>query len=264
MTASFQPESKSASRRALLAGALGGIGAWAACAIGRVAPAEAAAGDPIRMGRLNKAGGTSTELQTKTSQAAFKAVQLGGGAALRGEATSGRGVMGVAGPDGTGVYAYSPDHYGVFARTADAGVGVFGTAGISDPSGRGVMGSSEVGTGVWGETVSGTAVKGRIISEGGGYGVWGQVSGEPSYYEAAAVYGSAVGFSWAGRFDGEVQISKNLQFLPTTAPPDSSDVTGARLFVRENISGKGELCVQFETGAVQVLATEPAGSEVET
>ena len=43
------------SRRALLAGALGGLGVWAASAIGRVAPAEAEAGDPIRMGRLNKA-----------------------------------------------------------------------------------------------------------------------------------------------------------------------------------------------------------------
>ena len=52
------------SRRALLAGAIGGLGVWAASAIGRAAPAEAAAGDPIRMGRINKARGTSTQLRT--------------------------------------------------------------------------------------------------------------------------------------------------------------------------------------------------------
>ena len=42
------------SRRALLAGAIGGLGVWAASAIGRAAPAEAAAGDPIRMGRAKR------------------------------------------------------------------------------------------------------------------------------------------------------------------------------------------------------------------
>ena len=72
------------SRRALLAGAIGGLGVWAASAIGRAAPAEAAAGDPIRMGRLNKASSTATTLQTKTSAAAFLVNQIGGGAAVKG------------------------------------------------------------------------------------------------------------------------------------------------------------------------------------
>jgi len=31
----------------------------------------------------------------------------------------------------------------------------------------------------------------------------------------------------------------------------------ARLFVRDNGAGKTQLCVQFNTGAVQVLATQP-------
>ncbi len=67
------------SRRALLAGALGGLGVWAASAIGRAAPAEAAAGDPIRMGRINRAGTSTTELQSQTSQPVFRAVQYGRG-----------------------------------------------------------------------------------------------------------------------------------------------------------------------------------------
>ena len=72
------------SRRALLAGAIGGLGVWAASAIGRAAPAEAAAGDPIRMGRLNLASSTATTLQTKTSRAALLVNQLGVGAAVKG------------------------------------------------------------------------------------------------------------------------------------------------------------------------------------
>ena len=108
------------SRRALLAGAIGGLGVWAASAIGRAAPAEAAAGDPIRMGRLNLASSTATTLQTKTSAAAYLVNQLGAGAAVKGVATSGRAIMGEAGSKGTGVWAYSPNHYAV-SRTVPRG-----------------------------------------------------------------------------------------------------------------------------------------------
>ena len=105
------------SRRALLAGAIGGLGVWAASAIGRAAPAEAAAGDPIRMGRLNKAAGTTTSIQASSSQPVLRAVQLGGGNGLRGEATNGRGVVGIGGSNGTGLWGYSPNHNAVFAST---------------------------------------------------------------------------------------------------------------------------------------------------
>ena len=105
------------SRRALLAGAIGGLGVWAASAIGRASPAEAAAGDPIRMGRLNKASSTGTTLQTKTGAAAYLVNQIGAGPAVKGVATSGRGIMGIAGLNGTGVWAYSPNHNAVKARS---------------------------------------------------------------------------------------------------------------------------------------------------
>ncbi len=113
------------SRRALLAGALGGLGVWVASAIGRVAPAEAAAGDPIRMGRLNRARGTSTELQTSTSKPAFWARQLGGGHAIRAEAETGRAVMARAGSNGTGVWAFSPDHFAIHGESNIGYAGYF-------------------------------------------------------------------------------------------------------------------------------------------
>jgi hypothetical protein len=110
-------------RRALLAGALGGLAAWAASAAGRADPTAAAAGDPIRMGQFNKAGGTSTTLQTGSSGAALRVIQLHGSSAVRAEATSGRAVQALAGSDGTAVWAFSPDHYAVSASST-SGVGV--------------------------------------------------------------------------------------------------------------------------------------------
>jgi len=43
--------------------------------------------------------------------------------------------------------------------------------------------------------------------------------------------------------------------LPADPPAPTAD--NARLFVRDNGSGKTQLCVRFNTGAVQVLATQP-------
>lgn len=39
--------------------------------------------------------------------------------------------------------------------------------------------------------------------------------------------------------------------------PAAPDANVARLFVRDNGSGKTQLCVRFPTGAIQVISTEP-------
>ena len=113
------------SRRAMLAGVLGGLGAWVAAAAARVDPTAAAAGDPIRMGRLNRAAGTSTELQTLANKSTFLVRQLGDGNAVRAEAESGRAVVAVGGPNGTGVWAFSPNHNAIHARTESGYAGQF-------------------------------------------------------------------------------------------------------------------------------------------
>lgn len=45
--------------------------------------------------------------------------------------------------------------------------------------------------------------------------------------------------------------------LTEVTTPDAGDTNTARLFCRDNGSGKTELCVRFPTGAVQVIETEP-------
>lgn len=47
-----------------------------------------------------------------------------------------------------------------------------------------------------------------------------------------------------------------IEFAEMTAPSNGAANT-ARLFCRDNGSGKSQLCVIFGSGAIQVLATEP-------
>jgi hypothetical protein len=208
---SDQPETKPHSRRALLAGALGGLGAWAASAIGRTAPAQAAAGDYLKIGRVNEGGGSTTELRSHASQPVFRAVQSGGGNALRGEAKAGRGVVGIGGSGGTGLWGYSPDHNGVFAST-DTGYCVNVRA----------LGTGSVG----------------IYSN-----AWGQNS-------------TAIWANGPSRFYGQVTAYSPI-VMTEQVPPAAPPVNQLKLFARDNGSGKTQLCVQFPTGAVQPIATEP-------
>jgi hypothetical protein len=209
------------SRRALLGGLLGGLAAWAAAAVGRVDPTAAAAGDPIRMGRLNKASSTATTLQTKTSGAAYQVTQIGGGAAVKGVATSGRAVMGVAGTNGTGVWGSSPNHFGVHG-VSDAAIGVYGES----AEGWAVQGWSYAGMAVYGESSTGIGVYGYSTT------------------------------NYAGKFQGRTYTAL-YQDMNEMATPAAPPANMARTFVRDNGSGKTQLCVRFPTGDVQVIATEP-------
>ena len=104
------------SRRAMLAGVLGGIGALAATAIGGVTPTRAAAGASLIIGsESNNAGSANTQLLTNSSVVAFKLLQNGQGTALMGYATPATGAT-------RGVYGRtdSPDGDGIQGRNAAA------------------------------------------------------------------------------------------------------------------------------------------------
>jgi len=233
----IQADVQPRTRRALLAGVLGGLGAWAVSTAARVSPAEAAAGDPIRMGRLNTARGTSTTLQTASSQPTFRAVQLADGSALRAEAGHGRAVMATAGRNGTAVWAYSPDHYAIRANCPTGIAAVH----AETLNGTGVFGMAKAGTGVWGTSVSGAAMRAQ-----GAVGI--EALGNP----AAHFEGEPTAAWFVGAF--QLTGAQDIWELPEPAAPVANR---ARLFARDNGSGKTQLCVRFATGAVQVIATEP-------
>ena len=205
------------SRRALLAGVVGGLGAWLASAAQRAMPVEASAGTPIQAGRSNSGGGFSTELRANTNQPTFRAIQLGGGTGLRAEATNGRAVMATAGNRGTGVSAFSPNHIGVLATT-DTGIGVNARAdGLNSIA-------------LFGDARGTNALS--LLAQG------------PSHLEGDVT------------IVGRLFVTQPLTIGQTAAPqmPSSGQM---RLFARENGWGKTQLCVQFASGAVQALATEP-------
>jgi hypothetical protein len=101
------------SRRAILAGALGGVAALVAGRLGNPDRASAAAGSPLIIGsQANNAGSADTQLVANSSVISLKVYQQGPGTALMGYVTrttgDGRGVYGrTDSPSGDGVQARS-------------------------------------------------------------------------------------------------------------------------------------------------------------
>jgi hypothetical protein len=211
-------EDRPRSRRALLAGVVGGLGAWLVSAAQRAMPVEAGTGDPVRIGQVLGGGVSTTGLRAQTHHPAFRAVQMGGGTGIHGESKSGRAVVGISGPQGTGVHGYSASNVGVFAGT-DTGV----------------------------------CVNARAAGNGS-IALFGDARGTNSI--ALLAFGPS-------QLDGDVAIVGRLivtdptslgQTSASQAAPSSGQV---RLFARDNGRGKTQLCVQFASGEVQIVATEP-------
>ena len=208
MTANPQPASKSPSRRAVLAGALGVL---AASAIGRPNVVQAHDPDDVALGTSNASSTTTSITNDANANAVLHVSNTAGG---------------------NGVNGSSDGMYGVFGSSS-SNVGVSGYSDLS----IGVAGGGG-STGVWGET-----------HNGNGNGVYGSAT------SGHGVHGIAT-TGFAGHFSGKVYVSK-FQEMPEVSTPSAPSANKARLFVRNNGSGKTQLCVRFPTGAVQVIKTEP-------
>jgi hypothetical protein len=70
--------------------------------------------------------------------------------------------------------------------------------------------------------------------------------------------GAAVGWKFYGGTTLAMYISSAGFFeMYEAAAPSAGAANTARLFCRDNGAGKTQVCVIFNTGAVQVVATEP-------
>jgi hypothetical protein len=112
------------SRRSILAGALGGLGAVALQALGRPSPADAASNGNVQLGHGTGDTDNDSTLETRVNgttdgQVAFSAWQNGSGIGLSGVTATGIAVRGGANSTGTGVSASSQDGPGVKAATTD-------------------------------------------------------------------------------------------------------------------------------------------------
>jgi len=188
------PEAPPRTRRALLAGVLGGLGAWAAAAAAKVSPARAAAGSPLIVGsEANSSGTSNTQLIANSSVVTFKLLQNGPGTGLMGYATptSGatRGVYGrVDSPNGDGVQARN-------AGTAGAGAALRAYGG----SNLGVSATSDTTTAIKGVSAATSGLISAIHGESAsfsGRGVSGYAT--DAFGSATGVYGETAGQAGTG------------------------------------------------------------------
>jgi hypothetical protein len=119
-------------RRAVLAGLLGGLGAWAASAATKISPVDAAAGSSLIIGSSsNNAGTSSTTLTTASSGTALLVTQNGTGTALRGSAVGPGSIAGFfTAQNGTGVSGVTGNNnsFGLFAENNAVTIGTLGGA----------------------------------------------------------------------------------------------------------------------------------------
>jgi hypothetical protein len=217
------------SRRAVIAGALGGVAGLLAGRLGRPDPVAAAAGSSLIIGsQANDAGTSDTQLLTNSNVVAFKLLQRGPGTSLMGytDATAGatRGVYGrVDSPNGDGVQARNGGAAGtgaavrafggansaIIATTDSGAFAVMATnnSGSGQPRGvyasgayAGVYGSGStygvVGiavTGVYGESSGGTGVHGYSSTGKGVLGFAGETGTNAVAYGVHGYSASAQG-----------------------------------------------------------------------
>ena len=187
------------SRRAVLIGALSGLGAWAAGAVAGVARVRAVDGEPMLVGGEYTSSSVTSLTNSTNTATVFKASStLSEGPTIEAESSIGTGVFANCG-NGVALFGNTNGLEAVRGRsdseTTAAIVGISGTntltgvqgvSGTSEPavraktgvhgyaaqdtSSRGVIGESPAGQGVRGETTTGAAIFGTA---GSGYAIRG-------------------------------------------------------------------------------------------
>jgi hypothetical protein len=145
------------SRRAILASALGGLGAAMASRLIKPESARAAAGDPVLVDGAHDGVGTTTVTSTTTGTALAGVVNGGIGQGVRGSSMDGLGVWGESMSAADSTFTDPSRRTGVIGIAGDS------TDSATNTDETGVYGyanTSAGSTGVWGDTVNGFGVAG--------------------------------------------------------------------------------------------------------
>ena len=154
---------------------------------------------------------------------------------------------------------------GAGAVVLDAG-GMHATSGVSDVNKHKIVDGTDVIMAMYCEIDEGVGASGILEAQG-------KDAGDPEgifeliakTYTGAAVGGVGSVAITMDTANGVMDVSATLMRLGTTyfegteqaADPAAPGANRGRLYFRDNGSGKTQLCVRFNTGAIQVLATEP-------
>ena len=239
------------SRRALLAGALGGIGAFVATAIGRAGSVRAADPNDVVLGSGNSATTKTSITNSTNGNTVFGANSVGAGIGVEGISSSYIGVYGEStnydaiwgiSTGGVGLFGKSTDHMAISGESTATGQPAIRGAALGNNTG--VLGYS----GSQPNPRAKTGVFGHANQDATSIGVWGRSpAGHGLHGESST--------GWAGYFDGRT-LTESYQELVEIGTPSAPPRNHARLFIRDNGNGKTQLCVRFHTGAVRVLATQ--------
>lgn len=162
--------------------------------------------------------------------------------------------------------AWSQDHSTVMRPPGDSNAIVLGES-IKLHNGSGPWGHSTMYVGNPDLSQTTQTIQTQFFCGGGnGYSTLGLVQGGKGFILGADPSGNfAVDVvNWPGFPEAAagsvirhpVKFSILFDLIEQATPPAPATNT-ARVFVRDNGSGKTQLCVIFPTGAVQVLATQP-------
>jgi hypothetical protein len=164
------------SRRALLLGALGGIGALAAQTLGRPATVAAIDGQPLIVGVGNSTnGGTRLSINGVTSlYNVFEVSSAGSGAAITGSSSAGKGVFGSSFSAAGGHFQGSPGVAGI----STTGYGGFFNGAVAQLrlQPRPTAGKPTTGLHLAGEVYMDSKGTLFICKAGGNPGTWRRVS----------------------------------------------------------------------------------------
>jgi hypothetical protein len=223
-----QVEGPTPSRRTVLAGALGGLVAWAASAIGRAAPVAAVDGDTVLIGS-SRGGASTTEIITSTpglpALKGFSNPGAGAGVGVLGESAGASGV----GVFGRGTNATNNAN-GVQGITASlAGSGVFALNENSGPGSRGY--------GVFGRSVARDGF--GVLGTGDNIGVYGGAKNVGVYADAPnAIALKVVGRATFDRVSGVATIPSGRTTV-TVSPKAAVEAASLVLVTpRQNIGSR--------------------------
>jgi hypothetical protein len=221
------------SRRALLAGAIGGLAAWAASAVDRISPARATNGDTVTVGGTftgsqptsitNTAGdGIVAQNSSTAASGLFAHATAASGTTYgvfgRSNSTAGTGVAGVdyaTSGANTGVYGEarggngSSGVHGVYNGGSSLGIGVFGVG--TTIGSFGVVGSSGSGVAVQGQTATGVGLRGYSSGSGPALRVDGRATFSRSGRASVAANKSHVDVTPSGGLASSANVLATLQ-----------------------------------------------------
>lgn len=213
------------SRRAVIAGALGGIGAWALAGVGKASPVHAEGQAVVVGGEYTDASSVTYIKNSSNDEVVIKGESAANGSGVYGQSATGSGVTAVS-TSGFGLNALSTNGTGIRAFGGGIAVDAQGTTIGVQGSGTtiGIAGTSDTGIGISAHSNHGIALA-------------ASTSDDEAVHGLSTATGKAAVVGWnRGQSTGVMGVSNASADLTL---PDARGTTGVFGYSAINTSSKG-------------------------